>query len=94
MNSSQIIQKEQLGLYRFSSTEVLRGDWEKVYRLFSLRRAERLGNNYKEKVRITFRTFSNEIKAVDTTVWSATDEYVSIKGGMSIPVKAILSVEF
>ncbi len=94
MNRSQIIQKEQLGLYRFSSSEVLRGDWEKIYRLFSLRRAERLGNNYKGKVRITFRTFSNEIKAIDTTVWSATDEYVSIKGGMSIPVKAILSVEF
>ncbi len=94
MNRSQIIQKEQLGLYSFSSTEVLRGDWEKIYRLFSLRRAERLGNNYKGKVRITFRTFSNEIKAIDTTVWSASDEYVSIKGGMSIPVKAILSVEF
>jgi hypothetical protein len=94
MNSAQIIPKEQLGNYRFSSTEVLRGDWEKVYRLFSLRRAERLGNNFKGKVRIVFRTFSNEIKAVDATVWSATDEYVSVKGGMAIPVRAIMSVEF
>lgn len=94
MNSAQIIQKEQLGQYRFSATEVLRGDWEKVYRLFSLRRAERLGNNFKGKVKITFRTFTNEIKTIDTTVWSATDEFVSVKGGMSIPVRAIMSVEF
>jgi hypothetical protein len=94
MNSAQIIPKEQLTQFRFSSSEVLRGDWEKVYRLFSLRRAERLGNNFKGKVRITFRTFSNEIKSVDATVWSTTDEYVSVKGGMSIPVRAIMSVEF
>ena len=94
MNRAQIIPKEQLAVYSFSSTEVLRGDWEKVYRLYSLRRAERLGNNFKGKVRITFRTFSNEVKSVDATVWSASDDYVSVKGGMSIPVRAILSVEF
>ena len=51
MTQLQVIPKEQLGNFHFSNTEVLRGDWEKVYRLFSLRRAERLGNNFKGKER-------------------------------------------
>ena len=94
MTQLQVIPKEQLGNFHFSNIEVLRGDWEKVYRLFSLRRAERLGNNFKGKVRITFRTSGNETKSVDTTVWSTTEDYVSLKGGMSIPVRSIVSVEF
>lgn len=94
MQTSNLIQKEQLGMFRFSPSEVLKGEWEKVYRRFSLQRAERLGNAFKGKVRIIFRTHDNETKIVDTTVWAATEEYVSVKGGMSIPVKAILGIEF
>lgn len=94
MNHSHLIQKEQLGLFRYSPSEVLLGEWEKVYRQFSLQRAERLGNSFKGKVKIFFRTSENETKVVDTTVWAATDEYVSLKGGMSIPVWAILGIEF
>jgi hypothetical protein len=94
MHTSNVIPKEQVNLFRFAPTEVLKGDWEKVYRLFSLRRAERLGNSFKGKVRIFFRTHDNETKVVDTTVWATTDDYVSLKGGVSIPIRSILGVEF
>ena len=88
------IQKEQLGLFKFSSSEVLKGEWEKVYRKFSLQRAERLGNSFKGKVKIIFRTHDNETRVVDTTIWSANDDHISLKGGQSIPVRAILGIEF
>jgi hypothetical protein len=94
MHTSNTILKEHLGMFKFSPSEVLKGDWEKVYRSFSLQRAEKLGNSFKGKVKIFFRTHDNETKVVNTTVWAATDDYVSIKGGMSIPVKAILGIEF
>jgi hypothetical protein len=94
MHNSNVIAKEQLGLFRFSPSEVLKGEWEKVYRHFTLQRAERLGNSFKGKVRIFFRTHDNETKVVDTTVWATSDDYVSLKGGHSIPVRSILGVEF
>jgi len=94
MQNTNCIQKEQLGLFKFSQTEVLFGEWEKIYRKFSIQRAERLGNAFKGKVRIIFRTHDNETKVVDTTIWAASDDHVSIKGGQSIPVRAILGVEF
>lgn len=94
MQNSNVIAKEHLGMFRFSPSEVLKGEWEKVYRNFTLQRAERLGNSFKGKVRIFFRTHDNEIKVVDTTVWATSDDYVSLKGGMSIPVRSILGVEF
>ncbi len=94
MQSSSLIAKEHLNMFRFSTSDVLKGEWEKVYRRFSLQRAEKLGNSFKGKVKIIFRTHDNETKMVDTTIWSATDDYVSVKGGMTIPVRAILGVEF
>ncbi len=94
MDNSSLISKENLNKFRFSAADVLKGEWEKVYRRFSLQRAEKLGNSFKGKVKIIFRTSENETKMVDTTVWSATDDYVSVKGGMTIPVRAILGIEF
>jgi len=94
MQTANFIQKEQLGLFKFSASEVLKGEWEKVYRRFSLQRAERLGNAFKGKVRIIFRTNDNETKIVDTTIWATSDDHISLKGGQSIPVRAILGVEF
>jgi hypothetical protein len=94
MENSSFISKENLNMFRFSAADVLKGEWEKVYRRFSLQRAEKLGNGFMGKVKIIFRTSENETKIVDTTVWSATDDYVSLKGGMTIPVRAILGIEF
>ena len=93
-NSSAVIAKEQLGIFKFSNSEVLHGDWEKVYRLFSLRKAERLGNAFKGKVKIFFKTQENETKVVDTTVWATSEDHVSLKVGQSIPIRSILGVEF
>jgi hypothetical protein len=93
-STSSVIAKEQLNVFKFSNSEVLSGDWEKVYRLFSLRKAERLGNAFKGKVKIFFKTQDNETRVVDTTVWSTTEDHVSLKGGQSIPVRSILGVEF
>jgi len=90
----QLMTKEQLGNCQFSVVEVLRGDWEKVYRLYSLQRAERLGKLHSSRVRISFHTQSNEIRMVKAVVNSVNDSFVLLSGGYSIPLKAVLTVEF
>ena len=93
MNAA-IIQKEQLSICQFTSSEVLRGDWEKVYRVFSLQRAERVGKIHGSRVRISFRLIGNELRMVKAVVNSVNDQFVFLAGGFSIPLRAILGVEF
>lgn len=52
---------------------------------------ERLGNEFKGKCSITFNT-TNGAKMVNTTVWSVTENYCQLKGGISIPLSSIIEV--
>ncbi len=92
--TAQIIQKEQLSLCHFTASDVLRGDWEKMYRVFSLQRAERVGKHHGNRVRISFRLSGNEMRMVKAVVSSVNDQFVFLAGGYSIPLQAILGVEF
>jgi hypothetical protein len=92
--NTQLIPKEQLGICQFTSMEVLRGDWEKVYRVYALQRAERIGKRSAGRVRLTFRTMANETRMVKAVVTSVSDQYVFLAGGYTIPLQAILIVEF
>lgn len=54
-------------------------------------RAVALGNGAKSKVKILFQT-KDGIRLVHTTVWAATEDYIILKGGRSIPMDAILDI--
>lgn len=94
METRKIIAKEELLNARFPKKDVLNDDVQKVLRRLSLQKAEILGNGHKSKVKIEFACERNKLNQVNTTVWAATDEYVLLKGGMFLPVSAILKVEF
>ncbi|HUH75417.1 MAG TPA: hypothetical protein VLZ75_13565 [Chitinophagales bacterium] len=54
-------------------------------------RAVRLGNGHKSKVKIFFQT-AHGIRMVHTTVWAATENFIILKGGQSIPMDAIMDI--
>lgn len=61
--------------------------------LDQLRYAVRLGNEFKGKSVITFET-SQGPRRVETTVWSLTDHYLTLKGGTAIPLNSVTDVHF
>lgn len=88
------IAKEQIPGLRFRSEDVLTDPAKRLKRLWELNRAATLGNAYRGKVEITFRTAEGEDKRVETTVWTADDRYITLKAGCSIPLESIVNVEF
>lgn len=58
-----------------------------------LQYAVRLGNEFKGKTVITFETTQGP-RAVETTVWSVTDNYLTLKGGMTIPLSSVIDLHF
>jgi tRNA A37 threonylcarbamoyladenosine synthetase subunit TsaC/SUA5/YrdC len=55
--------------------------------------AERLGNEFKGKATITFETTQGS-RTVQTTVWSLTENYIVLKGGITVPLNSITEVHF
>lgn len=92
-NKNVRVEKEQIPALRFTPSEVLLSPADKRARYRSLYLAMLLGNNYKNKVRITFLTEEGP-REVETTVWMTTDENVMLKAGVTIPISAIMSVDF
>ena len=88
------VPKESVPGFSFSKEDVIHEDFLKLKRHLHLKRAEMLGNAYKSKVKIMFRTANGDFKRIYTTVWSATSDFISIKSGVSIPTKSIMHVDF
>lgn len=55
--------------------------------------AVRLGNEMKGKTSITFETMAGP-RTVETTVWSFTDDFLQLKGGLHIPLHSIINIHF
>ncbi len=84
---ASIIAKEQIPEYRIVPAFVDRSSlW-----LNQLQYSCRLGNEFKGKTVITFET-TNGPKAVETTVWSVTDNHVTLKGGLAIPLSSVIDL--
>lgn len=90
-NSATLIEKEEIVNYKFPKHEVLHTKDEIIQRRRDVERAMVLGNTEHGKMRITFETTAG-IKAVETTVWAASDTEISLKGGVSIPIHTILKL--
>jgi hypothetical protein len=89
-----VVAKELLGEISFIKEDALADPAQKRLRDIYLKKAEMLGNGYKTKVKIVFRTEHNDLMAVETTIWSANEDYISLKGGISLPTKSIVDIEF
>jgi predicted alternative tryptophan synthase beta-subunit len=91
MNTS-LIEKELVCCQQFSKSEVLSDRYAIAQRRSKLERAVLLGNVHKVKCKIFFET-QEGAKAIETTIWAVTDNYIIIKGGTAIPIRCISGVE-
>jgi hypothetical protein len=84
---------DQLSSVNFAHQEVLESAEAIKARYVDLEKAMILGNAYKGKVKIFFKTHLGEEMSVYGTVWAMGDQYVSLKGDKQIPVQSITKVE-
>ena len=88
------INKEQIPTERFGRADVLAHLPERQRRRWQVGRAVSLGNAYHGKVDIFFQTADGSTKRVQTTLWAADSEYLTLKAGVMLPLRAVLGVEF
>jgi hypothetical protein len=93
MNSLEAIPKEEIPNYHFVTYDVLDNNEDRNNRVISLQQAMVLGNNEHHKLRIYFTT-TDGMKVVETTVWAATEDAVTLKGGVVIPVNCVNKISF
>jgi hypothetical protein len=93
MNDFETINKEDVPAHRFVSFEVLDTAEQKKQRACDLEKAMLIGNGDKSKTKLFFTT-EEGLKEVETTVWATTDETVTLKGGVVIPIHCISRVSF
>ncbi|MBO9617796.1 MAG: hypothetical protein J7539_02065 [Niabella sp.] len=84
-----LIPKEEIENYQIIHSEEDRSNYWKE----RLEYAVRLGNEFKSKTTITFNTTEGP-KSIETTVWSLAERYLSIKGGVLIPLNSLIDVHF
>jgi hypothetical protein len=89
-----MIEKEIIHKMSFPKFDVLNNATDRITRQRHTERAAILGNGYQCKVQIVFMTADEEIKMVETTIWDADSQYITLKSGTLIPVTAILKIEF
>ncbi|WBL43664.1 hypothetical protein PBT90_03035 [Algoriphagus halophytocola] len=92
MKTIETIQKESISQLTFSKKEVLVDPEERKQRMADLYRSQTLGNLLQSKVKLIFETSDGQNYQVDTTVWAVGNDFISLKGGITIPVHAILKV--
>ena len=88
METAELIEKEEVSQYHLIKAETGNENITKE----KLQRALRLGNEFKGKTKITFMT-DQGLKRIETTVWSVTDEFIQIKGGVALPLYALVNIE-
>lgn len=94
MKNIHSIPKEKISGTRFFPAEVLTDNAQRQWRLYDLRRALILGNIEHCPANIIFKNSEGSLQQVQATIWSVSDEYVLLKGGAFIPVRAIVNLEY
>jgi len=91
----ETIEKEILSTLQFPSSDVLANSLtERERRRADADRACRLGNAYQGKLDIFFQTADGQTKRVQTSVWGAHAEYLTLKAGIMLPLRAVLGFDF
>ena len=94
MDVIELLPKEKLSEINFVREDVLQDPVKIRLRTIYLKKAEALGNTYKGKVKMIFKTNAGSVFGVETTIWSADENHITIKGGISIPTRSIIEIEF
>jgi uncharacterized protein (UPF0248 family) len=94
MQGVMTVPKENVGQMKFYQEDVLKEASSRKLRMYDLEKALSLGNLYRQKVTIVYALRNGDLQQVQTTVWSVGEQYVILKGGITIPVHSILKVEF
>ncbi len=87
------IEKEKINQLTFSKREVLLDEEDRKLRNHDLQRAQILGNLSQGKVWITFESADRNLYQVYTTIWAVGSAFITLKGGVVIPINAIWKVE-
>lgn len=93
MQNITTVQKEQIHLLRFFRNEVILEKAQQKLRKSDLERALFLGNIDHNKVSILFKIEDGTLLQVNTTIWAVTEESVVLKGGVNIPINAIVDIK-
>ena len=92
--SIETIDREQLSDLHFSHDDVLEGHpAEQQQRRHDAERAAQLTNTSDNKATIYFRTEDNQTKRVRARVLTAHAQYLTLKGDISLPLRAIVGFE-
>ncbi|MCB2410204.1 hypothetical protein [Hymenobacter lucidus] len=90
----EIVAKETVGALRFPAHDVLTLPVQRQWRRYEAERATTLGNGYHTKVDIYFQTADGATKRLYTTVWACDPEYLTLKSGASLPLRAVIGFDF
>jgi hypothetical protein len=93
MSEFEIIPKEDVHKYHFVTYDVLDTNESRIERKHELEKAMILGNSEHVKIKIFFMT-TDGMKEVETTVWATTDDAITLKGGVAIPISSISRISF
>ena len=89
--SPVVIEKEQVSELKFTSNVNVNKYPGKIRR--HLNWAMKLGNTYRNKVKILFQD-DEGLKQVETTIWAAGDKNIALKAGVTIPIHRIIEIKF
>lgn len=93
MKTIEKIEKEDIKNLKFNKAEVLENTDDIKKRWNDLFRAQALGNLLQSKVHITFETADQKTYKVHTTIWAVGQDFITLKGGIHIPVGAVIEVD-
>jgi hypothetical protein len=93
MKTIHTIDKELISNLSFAKSDVLLFPEEQKKRMADLYRSQTLGNLLQTKVKLTFEAADLQTYQVETTVWAVGDTFISLKGGIFLPIRAILRVD-
>lgn len=86
------IEKEEVEGLVFPSKPIkLRTEEEQVGFIKKLKKAEKLGNLFHNKIEIIFQD-SEGLKEVNTTIWAVGEDHILLKKGVFIPMNRIVSI--
>ena len=93
MKTILTIDKENISSLSFSKSDVILNPEDQKKRMADLYRSQTLGNLLQTKVKLTFEAADLNTYQVETTVWAVGDTFISLKGGIYLPISAILRVD-
>lgn len=93
MKTIEVIEKEQISNLSFTKRDVISDPEERSIRMADLYRSQTLGNLLRTKVKLTFESADEKVFQVYTTVWAVGSDFITLKGGVYIPIRSILKVD-